>query len=178
MAGTTQADARAAAIAAGASPSAVDAFIAKEGEGKAGGAARVSYQRITSAFDVKGSVGTNNLDAFHAQKAAAAGQDASAKGTYLSGATGSGGGGAPTAPSAPGIPPSMAALNKVVVPDTTAQTPLPTAGGPMGGDGGGGGGAGVSASVLPTGTGLLRPLGRRMPPMDSMAVAGLGRRVY
>lgn len=166
MADMSQAQARSAAIAAGHSPDEVDAFIAAQG------GARTSAQRITSAFGVAGSVGTNDLTAFHAQKATAAGQDASGKGTYLSGMPGSvqalgggGGGGAggvggdpgtvPDAPPPSGSAgtPSVAALSAVTGSDSSSQ-------------------------LLGRAMGNLRGLGQRMIPQSSNALASLGRRVY
>ena len=157
----TQAEARKAAIAAGASPAEVDAFIAKEG------GARTSAQRITSAFGVAGSVGTDNLTAYHAQKATPGGADASAKGTYLSGAEpgsaapapGIGGGGAPGAGSGgPAGAPPVAGLTAAAPPQSL-----------------GSGGADVDMGM---GIGGIKPtLGTRIPPQDSLVIAGL-RRAY
>ena len=181
----TQAQARAAAIATGKSAAEVDAFIASQG------GARTSAQRITSAFNVPGSTGTNDLTAFHAQKATVAGADASGRGTYLSGAGtgaldtavggGSGGGGGGVGGGAGGVGggglPSTAALNKVV-------EPAPAEGGGLGSIGqalsaiGGGGAMGNQERVAvdtPSG-GILRPLGMRRAIPMSMQV--LNRRAY
>lgn len=97
------------------------------------------------------------------------------------------GGGKPTAPTAPPkpdvqigdpprTPPSMAALNKVVTP-AAAAPPIATVPSMDAMTGGGGGGG--TPSVMGTASGVLRPLGRgRLAAQGSMAIAGLGRRVY
>lgn len=177
MAQMTQAQARSAAIAAGTPVEEVDAFIAREG------GARVSAQRITSAFGVAGSTGTNDLSTFHAQKAAPGGADASAKGTYLSGSVGSaggtsaggsseaGGGGAgfgDIGAGGPigGVPPSVqkAALTGLSAGDQTGT-------GVGGGDGSPGG---VTNPFAQGGPGQLRQnLGNRLYPQESEALAGL-----
>lgn len=164
-AGMTQAQARQAAIAAGAKPEEVDAFIQKEG------GARTSAQRITSAFGVAGSVGTNDLSAYHAQKATPGGADASAKGTYLSGAMPGSGGGTPAPvpppggdgggvqPPAPGGPSAPLAGLQAAAPPTSL----------------GGGGADVAMGLE---GGIMRQnLGRRILPMESAALTGL-QKVY
>lgn len=162
MADMTQAQARQAAIAAGHDAAEVDAFIAKQG------GARTSAQRITSAFGVAGSTGTNDLTAFHAQKATAAGADASGKGTYLSGMTagtpggGSGGGGGggtpgggtvPDDPSTDSSAPMSGLAGAFSQPDTSSQSQPQEDGG----------------------SGLRQNLGNRMYPVMSAALAGLQR---
>lgn len=170
MADMSQSQARSAAISAGHSPEEVDAFIAKEG------GARTSAQRITSAFGAAGSSGTDDLSAFHAQKAAPAGQDASGRGTYLSGGTalpGTGGGGAASG-SMGATTPSAAGLDTALDPSGyggSASMPMSVQALNSGGSsvaGQGGGGA----------DGSLRPLGQRIPPQSSMALASLGWKVY
>ena len=81
----------------------------------------------------------------------------------------------PTVPEPPPTPLSLSAIGGGV-PQTPAVKGLAGAsGGPMmlsgGGDDGGGGAAPVSGTIQ------LRPLGRRSPPQDSMALAGL-RKIY
>lgn len=67
---------------------------------------------------------------------------------------------------------AMAGLNKVVdIPPATAGPAAMMPGGGGGGDTGAGGGFQMS------GFGQLRPLGRRMPPMESSALAAI-RKVY
>lgn len=167
MADMSQSQARAAAIAAGHSAEEVDAFIAKEG------GARTSAQRITSAFGVAGSTGTNDLSGFHAQKATAAGADASGKGTYLSG-----GGAAPfmggptTQPVGGQTPGSMTGLDTVLNPAGASASATPSVQALGAGEGD------DVAGLISSGSGSLRSLGQRIPAQNSMALAGLGRRVY
>ena len=79
-----------------------------------------------------------------------------------------------TSGGAPGMPGSMQGLNTVVNPGPVndAATALGAIGSMSGGAGGG------EAGILDSRGGSLRGLGRRMPPQESMALAGLGRRVY
>lgn len=160
MADVSQSQARAAAIAKGASAADVDAFIAKEG------GARTSAQRIASAFGVAGAQGTNDLTTFHAQKTTAAGADASGKGTYLSGATGPAEAASPGGGGGTGAP--------IVDPGTPAMAGISAAAG--GGDGGAAGGGSMVTS--PDSSQLRAGLGRRIPPQDAMTLAALKSRAY
>lgn len=170
----TQAAARTAAIAQGHSPEEVDAFIAAQG------GARTSAQRITSAFGVAGSTGTNDLSTFHAQKATAAGADASGKGTYLSGATqgfslAPGGAPAPAPVPAPAPAPAPVGGDIPLPPSMDALTALTSGGGGGGGGADTGGGGILNLAEAPA---SLRSLGRRNPAQESMELASKGRRVY
>lgn len=158
----SQSEARQAAIASGASPSDVDAFIAKEG------GARTSAQRITSAFGVSGSVGTDDLSALHAQKATVAGADASAKGTYLPGAT-------PGTPSSAGGGSSSGGSGEAGA--GGADTPPIEGLKAAGGGGNAGGGSGEEAQQLPGPLAIKQTLGNRIYPQESMIIANL-RRAY
>ena len=181
----TQAEARQAAIAAGANPAEVDAFIQREG------GARTSAQRISSAFNVPGAVGTNDLTAFHAQKTTA--PDASGRGTYLSGAnpgglpsmsalsaaTGGGdtGGGLTPAgvPSTPGVAPARVVEPE---PNTTSGGDANAALTALSGLTGGAGAVGNQERTGAVGEqsgGLYRALGRRNPPMSQLV---LNRKAY
>lgn len=169
MADMSQAQARAAAIAAGHPAEEVDAFIAKEG------GARTSAQRITSAFGVAGSSGTDDLTAYHAQKATAAGTDASGTGTYLPGTDPSSGRGfvPPGGGGGSGSTGSVTGLDTVLNPSAGGSGTPPSVQALGAGDGGD-----TSGGLIGGAMGSLRPLGQRMPPQDSMALASLGRRVY
>lgn len=81
---------------------------------------------------------------------------------------------APTAPTLPtpaggGVPPSLGGLNAAAgATGGGSDQPVRLAG--MGSE--------AMAGMLGDQSGALRPLGRRMPAQNSMALAGLGRKVY
>lgn len=80
-------------------------------------------------------------------------------------------GGAPT-------PDSMGGLNKVVAPPPVNDTTSASLAGLSGGGGGGGGSMSSDAGLIGGEAGTLRPMARRNPPQESMALAGLQRRAY
>lgn len=166
MAEVNQSAARQAAIAAGNSAEDVDAFIAREGGD------RVSAQRIGSAFNVAGYSGTNDLTAFHAQKAdAPASAYHSGMTPGMPGATTSpvGGGGGGTG----GPPPTG------TVPDTPAASTGADASSVLAGLSGVGSDLSQSlAGGQPQeagGPNLRQGLGSRLYPQNSAALAGLQR---
>lgn len=160
MAEMSQAQARSAAIAAGNSAEEVDAFIAREG------GARTSAQRITSAFNVpaaKMTGGNNPMTPI-----------ATTSPVHAPGSPADGDWGNPPSPgSGTTAPGSMTGLDTVLSPTGSgggASTPSVQA--MSAGDGGDVGG------LISSGMGSMRQLGQRIPSQDSMALAGLGRRVY
>lgn len=141
-------------------------------------AATPQYNAALGTLQQRG-YGQGDLDTFLSQNPGDIGRIGSAfpgqMGAPTTGAGGSGEAtGAPGA-AAPAASDAMAGLNKVV--DTSAGQSSAAAPGTAALSAIAGG-VGSTPGVIDEAPGSLRPLGTRIPPMDSMALAGLQRRVY